>query len=231
MVNSDKNFSAHNKIQQKDIIFLGTASAIYHPMEEIEVRLTELLKPCNVVSSADTKILNTLQLSTCALCILYPEFEQPEFKDPETAALLSFVAQGGSLLVLHNGISVQLRSELSQLVGAKFTEHPPYEELPEIKYHLEQPSHPIFEGVLDFSLKDEAYQFEMDPFADKELLLSYFYEGNQYPAGWLRRYGKGRMLYLCCGHNVEGFKNPQFSQLLKNSAGWLMKREEGKKNV
>jgi len=222
MVNSDIKCGE----QQKNVIFLGTANAKYHPMEGIDIRISELLGEMNVIATEDTGVLNPLQLNECTLFILYREFDLPPLSDSETAALLCYVAAGGSLLVLHNGISVQERSELCGLIGAAFTGHPPYEDLPGIMYHVEKPSHPIFTEVSDFTLYDEAYQFEMDPFADIELLLSYDYEEKRVPAAWMRKYGKGRMVYICCGHNKECFYNKQFSRILTNAATWLSEGEE-----
>jgi hypothetical protein len=94
---------------------LGTENAIYHPMEGIDVRLAQLLPDMVLQASADTGVLNPVQLKSCALLILYTEFEQPALSDCETAALLSYVAEGGPVLIVHNGISVQNRSELAQL--------------------------------------------------------------------------------------------------------------------
>ncbi|MDF2538320.1 MAG: ThuA protein, partial [Herbinix sp.] len=209
MVESNKN----EMEQLKKIFFLGTVNAQYHPMEGIDERLTELLTDFKVTAFRDSKVLEPSKLKDCTVFILYREFNLPALTEDETAALLTYVAEGGALFVLHNGISVQGKSELSQLIGAKFTGHPPYDTLPEIFYHREQPSHPIFTGVSDFKMYDEAYQFEMDSFADKEILLSYDFEGSRVPAGWVRGYGKGRMLYLCCGHNKECFFNTEFSRI------------------
>jgi type 1 glutamine amidotransferase len=214
--------------QKKNVLFVGTRNAKYHPMDGIDLRLSELLPEMNLIAAEETGALDPIQLKSCSVCILYLEFDLPVLSDCETAALITYVAEGGSLFVIHNGISVQGRSELSQLIGAKFTGHPPYIELPLISYHVEKPDHDIFKGVTDFAMKDEAYQFEMDPFADMEFLLSYDFEEKRVPAGWQRRYGKGRMVYFCCGHNKEGFYNKQFSNILSNTVHWLSESEEGK---
>ncbi len=205
----------------KKVIFLGSPNAKYHPMEGVAIRLTELLPDSKVLVTSELGILDPKELMECSVLVMYTEFDLPLFTDHETASVISYTANGGSLLVLHNGISAAARNEIRDLIGAVFTGHPPYDTLPRISYHIEAPEHPIFAGVSDFILSDEAYQFAMNPDTDKELLLSYDFEGERVPAGWYRPYGEGRMVYLCCGHNKEGFYDSQFGKILQNTIAWL----------
>ena len=72
-----------------------------------------------------------------------------------------------------------------------------------------------------FSLDEEPYQFELVP-DNKEVILTYWYKDKQYPAGWCKNSGKGRLIYLCPGHTPEIFDCPQYQQLIRQSMDWTL---------
>lgn len=205
----------------KKVLLLGNYQAKYHPVGEFGRRMAELFEDVKVAVTEEAEELRLLKEKAYDLCVIYREFDEEPLSDEQTAVLLAFVAEGGPLLALHNGISIQTRGELAQMLGGRFTEHPPYKELPEVHY-LAEDGHPVTEGVGEFWMPDEFYRFETADFAERELLLSYEEEGKRYPAGWVRRFGKGKVLYLCCGHGSYAFDNKAFCRLLENAAGWLM---------
>jgi uncharacterized protein len=137
----------------------------------------------------------------------------------EISGLLCFVASGGGLLVIHNGISYQSNAEFSQLVGAKFIGHPPYQK---IFYKVGEKEHSILECVHDFEMDEELYNFELDNFCDKEILLTASDGINYSPAVWVKRFGNGKVVYLAPGHDINSFKNDSFRSLIRNSALWVL---------
>lgn len=42
-----------------------------------------------------------------------------------------------------------------------------------------------------------------------------------YPVGWERPYGDGRVCYLSLGHTDETLRNPAFERLLRNAVRWI----------
>lgn len=209
-----------------EALMFGKWDARYHPLYEPGEKVKELLAECCITMTDRPEAFESEAMKQYRLCILYGEFEEPAFGDGETAGLLSFVSTGGGLLVLHNGISVQSRSELGQMIGGEFLSHPPYEQLPVLHYKGKAAAHPVMEGVSDFCAEDEAYQFRLDPLADIQIVMEYQYEGKSYPAAWVRRYGKGRVAYCCAGHNGKTFENPEFGKWIRNSAAWLLSEQE-----
>ncbi len=121
------------------------------------------------------------------------------------------------MLAIHNGISVQRSDVLAQLIGAKFTGHPPYQPL---NYYGTAKDHPLLEGVEDFAVDEEPYMFEFDPFANIRIFLEYEFEGKRIPAGWERAYGLGKVVYLQPGHHAPSFKPAAYRRLILNSARW-----------
>lgn len=205
----------------KKILMFGTREARYHSSIGVDDRLRQILPEAELTYSEDRQLLSEESLARFDLVISYFEFTREPFTDEETAALLRYVAQGGGLLGIHSGITFQYRPELLQLLGGKFTHHPPYDALPVLTYQLVPGcTHPIVEGLPAFTMGDEAYMFQLDDFDGKEILLQYDFEGETYPAAWAKTYGKGRVFYTGCCHNLHGFENETCAEMLRRAAFW-----------
>lgn len=205
---------------RRSAVLLGDENAKYHPVNGIAAKLQTLLAPeWNLACTGDRTVLGKEGISQCGLLILYPEFGMCEITPSQADALLRYVAEGGALLVLHNGISVQTDKRLERMIGACFTHHPPYDTLPQLTYHIRD-THPITDGTEAFTLADEAYMFQfVQPF-DGQLLLEYDYEGNRYPAGWCRTEQEGRVVCLAPGHNEHVLENAAYAGLVRRAAQW-----------
>lgn len=206
--------------------FYGTANAPYHPMDGIAERVKEIFPDMDITVSCKEEELQEMKLEQYEICFLYTDFLQPPLQKKTAAALLTFTAKGGGLFAIHGGIAVQNRPELGQLIGGLFTGHPPYEGLPMVSYKVADKDHPVMKGVSDFTVPDEFYLFELPTLEDRHIILSYENEGEIYPAGWIREYGLGRVLYICCGHNTDAFADEMLCRLLRNGAEWLTERRE-----
>jgi hypothetical protein len=125
---------------------------------------------------------------------------------PELSArrLVSWVDGGGGLLVLHHGISLQSRPELAELIGGRFTGHPPAGEL----------TFRAAETGFTWTMTDEPYQF--DGLGPIRPLLEYEYQGTWHLGGWERPYGKGLVIYLMPGHFPENFGDERYRALIRS---------------
>lgn len=204
-----------------NILFLGTDPAPYHPMWEVGEQIKKILPDAEIEMTSREEDLQKLRTGKHEICMLYTDFMQPPAKGASASAMLSFVANGGGIFSIHGGIALQNRPELGQLMGGIFTGHPPYEGLPTVFYKVADADHPLTAGVEDFSIPDEPYRFDLPKLEDRRIFLSYEEKGVSYPAGWTREYGLGRVIYLCCGHNVRAFEEPMLGRLLKNGTAWL----------
>ncbi len=63
------------------------------------------------------------------------------------------------------------------------------------------------------SMVEEPYQFKMSE-DNKELLFKYIYRQNDYPAGWKKEFGKGKLFYFSPGHTVIQFKDKEYLKLI-----------------
>jgi type 1 glutamine amidotransferase len=200
-------------------------AAEWHPLEPIRIELEAILEnEFELISTEDYDAFSDLESSGYKLCISYTDCWKRDLTARQKAGLLKFVAGGGSLIVLHSGISIQRSYELLQMVGAKFVRHPKYQEL---QYYGVSEGHPLLEGVDSFTVDEEPYMFEFDPFTKKTIFLEYEYEGNRYPAGWEQDYALGKVIYLQPGHNTVSFQPAAYRQLILNSARWAAARVQG----
>jgi type 1 glutamine amidotransferase len=210
-------------MKNKSILLGDYTNPPYHPLHVIEQELGHILKDqVTIAGTEDYDILHTENLNKIELFISYTDCWNKQVTSEQAAGLLSYVSNGGALLVLHTGISLQNKYELCQMMGAKFTGHPPYQKLDfEICTAAE---HEILNDFEPFSLEDEPYQFEFDPFTEKTVLFEYTLDNQRFPAAWAHEFGLGRVVYLMPGHTLAAFQNPTFQNIIKNSAKWLLKR-------
>ena len=75
-------------------------------------------------------------------------------------------------------------------------------------------------AVGSFSMDEEPYQFEMDSLARVHVIMDYVYQGQKYPAAWVRGFGGGKSVYLSMGHEAASFANEGCANLVLRSALW-----------
>ena len=140
-----------------------------------------------------------------------------------TANLLTYVARGGRLIVLHNP-AISETDELAQLLGARFSMHPPCQT---VCYEPAETVHPVLRGVEAFELCDEAYHFIVSPLVQRETLLYMTYAGQRLPAMWTLEFGLGTVAYLAPGHTQESYRHPMMQKLLGNLFAWVLQIPQG----
>ncbi|GGH28427.1 ThuA domain-containing protein [Paenibacillus segetis] len=206
--------------QGKALLIGNNGDALYHPLFAVQNQLQTIFSgEIDVVPSDDYDQLLATNLKHYELCISYADRWSSPTSDAQMAGLLSYVANGGGLLVLHNGISLQARHEGAQLVGARFTGHPASDNL---KFEFEAVDHPILQNCIPFEMIEEPYRFEFGVLSERELLMSYIHEGKRWAAAWTQRVGLGNVVYLMPGHELTSFQHPEYSKLLVNAARWLL---------
>ncbi|MCL2254531.1 MAG: ThuA domain-containing protein [Lachnospiraceae bacterium] len=195
------------------IVIIGdTAAPPYHPLDVV-FPLSKLLCDDDLIFTNDydffTK-LNEFDLFVCAVDAWFKELS-----DAQAAALKDYLSNGGKMLSIHTGMSIQATKELDKVHGAKFLDHPPYERL---LINVKK-GHQLTEGVSDFYVDDEPYHFEI--YEDFEIFASYEFNGKTIPAAWMKDYGKGKLIYLMPGHDQAAFGCDEYLKLIKNCVGYL----------
>jgi len=148
-------------------------------------------------------------------------------------AFVSYVENGGGLLVAHSGIVSGVKTEaLERLIGCHFVYHP--NACPVTVQPIKP--HPITEGVGMFCETDEHYRIEILAQDTDILMASYSppqgdaekYQEDPYnntpawicPAGYVRVQGKGRVCVLTPGHILPVWLNPQYQRTISNALKW-----------
>ncbi len=205
-------------MKNKKAILIGDNGKMkYHPLSGPDRELSDILDEFEMEITEDYDSFKEESLKAFDLCISFTDCWDDKLGDEQAVGLLSYVAHGGGLLSIHNGISLCGRYELAQLHGGKFTGHP---EQKVLTYTPAFPGHVITDGIKSFSVLEEPYMFDMDDFTDTSILLEYESEGRKWPAAWAHVYGMGRVVYLSPGHNLETFLEPVYRKLISRSAAW-----------
>ena len=139
--------------------------------------------------------------------------------EPQQKAIWDFVHNGGGFLALHNSHGIYPPDGLYyKLFGGDYGGHPPPDTF---TIRIEDKDHPITQGVEDFLTFDEQHMSKY--YLDREhLLMRNISAGNKSaPAGWWRKLGRGRFVYLAPGHTPEALGHPMMQRLIRNSLRWL----------
>ena len=205
------------------ILLFGTyIQPPYHPLKGVDALLTSLLADLGTVCPTDNpEDLLKLPGGSCPLLISY--LDQFDHAIPEACAdaVLRFVQEGGSLLALHNGISLSLDQGLLRVLGGRFSHHPTQEP---IDFFPEEDT--FLSGIPAFTISEEPYQFDHLT-SDNRPLLHYTYRGETYLAGWERTEGRGKIIYLCPGHTIDTFNMESYKQMIRRSVQELLKQKAG----
>lgn len=206
-------------MQNRKALLLGDYTyPEYHPLQGVDEEISHILHDFMTVQcSENRKMLLKENISSFDLCISYCDSRKDTISPQQTAGLLSYVSGGGGLLVIHNGITLQNRYEIAQLLGAKFLNHPAAGEL---HFTVAAPEHPAMEGIEPFTMDEEPYRFEFDSFTERTVLLEYEHEGKKWPAAWAQSYGLGRVVYLMPGHQQPTFQQEGYRKLILQAAKW-----------
>ena len=199
-------------------ILFGDYGSEVHPVDGIDKVIIDLLQDDLEVScTEDYGSLTREDLAEYDLVISYADRWKDKTSPKLVDAVLSYVSGGGALVAIHNGIHMGNNFELAQMLGAKFDKHPEYTTL---EYKFVEPSHPIAQGLEDWSMGEEPYQFFFEDFCEKTVFLEYTFDGKTWPAAWTIEYGLGRIVYIAPGHDLRSFENPALQKLILRSSRW-----------
>lgn len=204
------------------VLLLGDNKDSWHPLEPIQKELEKMIgkQQIELNTTDDYNTLSTLTLDKYDVFISYTDSWNRKWTPEQTNGLRSFVDNGGGLVAIHNGISLQSSVPLQPLIGARFIGHPPAQTL---NYYGAIKDHPILKGVNNFSMVEEPYRVEFGPNISKNVFLEFEYNGQAHPAAWEKTYGHGRVVYLQPGHSNASFQPSAFQQLVLNSIYWVSK--------
>ncbi|MFF1877246.1 ThuA domain-containing protein [Leifsonia sp. NPDC058230] len=150
-----------------------------------------------------------------------------QFPTAQQEALAAAVAAGTGFVGVHganimgwegDGIDPADRPYFD-LLGNRYLSHGPGHH--EGRHTIEiVGEHPITEGLDDFELFDEYYEFE---FADDDVQViaqRHRADGVVIPVMYVRNVGEGRVVYLALGHDMRSWGEPPVRTLVRRALAW-----------
>lgn len=219
------DYQAQAQSRLRAMILGDNERAIYHPLAGVEADLREILDTrFEVTFTEDFRVLEEGGLHGCDVLIAYTDRWNEPVTDAQAEGLIRYVEQGGGLVVLHTGVSLSAHEQLLELIGARFTGHPPYQRLvfePVDGRGAGADKHPIVAAIRPFASEDEPYRYAfVEGASDLEVILQYELEGMAYPAAWVRHRSHGRLVSLMPGHNKASLQEPEVRKLITSGCLW-----------
>ncbi|WP_150307491.1 ThuA domain-containing protein [Planctomonas psychrotolerans] len=207
------------------IIFSGTVG-FRHDSLEAGVRAAEQLGAdagVEVVATEDARIFTSSDLAEAAAVVWMQASGTGLLDADQRAAYERFTADGGGFAGVHAASDAERDWPLfSQLVGARFREHPA--ELQTAPIQVERPDDASMKSVPEPWLwNEEWYAFESNPRDSVEVLATISEDtyapgsasmGVDHPLVWRTRVGAARGWYTSLGHSAEAFDDATFRQHL-----------------
>jgi len=138
---------------------------------------------------------------------------------PQLNALMTFVSDGGGLVVLHcASASFQNSEEFIRLVGAAFKSHG----TGTFGVTRVADKHPVVVGVPVWESWEETYVHTKHNPIDRTVLEVRRENGHDEPWTWVRTYGKGRVFYTAWGHDERTWMQPGFQMLVERGTRWTI---------
>lgn len=152
-----------------------------------------------------------LDLSHYSAVIVYTQ--GGELTAKQENGLLTYVRSGGGIVGIHSAADSWTNNKgYMEMIGAQFREHGPMTDIT-VTYSKEADA-VIPRADKSFVIHDEFYMLK--PHAE-EALKPFMY-GSWHQAqeilGYVRDYGKGKVLYTALGHDERAFNVPQFQELI-----------------
>jgi type 1 glutamine amidotransferase len=150
---------------------------------------------------------------------------------------LKLLEQGVGLVVWHHALAnCQDWPEFEKIAGARFWLQPGERNGVQVarsgtgggkvKMHIEDPHHPITQGLEDFEVTDETYNHQTFC-AGIHVLVSTDHPGSDKNVAWVQRYGKARVFGCQSGHDAQVWTNDSFRRLMAQGIRWASGRLPG----
>ena len=215
-----------------------------HPYEESTPVLEEFLKSAGHevtvteeasvlagdMSGYDALVFNTRRENVA-------NFGDLRMSTQEQEGMEQFIRSGKGFVCLHiSGCLPDHWAGFHDITGGGWVTgtsfHPPYGRF---TVNISKPDHDGVRDVTDFTTDDELYM-GLAIKDGNEVFLTAEAEGGEYPwgpdrvvtpmpggnfpLGWTRTYGEGKVFVLLLGHDGQSFKTPEFQKIVLNGVNW-----------
>jgi len=143
--------------------------------------------------------------------------------------LLSFIRNGSGLVGIHSAAdSFRGSRAYIEMLGCEFLTHPLFNDF---EVNIKDKDHYVTTRINDFSISDEMYHLQSYNPQKVELLASAVWQGKTMPMAYIKRYGKGKVVYLANGHDLRAWNNAEFQKLLLRSIAWVTGYKKSEQSI
>ena len=140
-----------------------------------------------------------------------------------TRAAVDALGDGTGIVVMHHGIlgfkDDGVWDELVGLTGRTIGDG--YSHDKRLAVHVEDPAHPVTEGISDWTMVDETYDFRDVDREGSEVLLTVDHPNSMSTMAWTRTYKESRVLNFVFGHDAQTWEDETFRRVLGNGVRWV----------
>lgn len=153
-----------------------------------------------------------------------PTDDLPGYRGKPKQALERLGQTEQGIIVMHHGLLAYPDwPQWSKLVGISDRSLHGYSHDERLALRVADPSHPITQGITDWTLTDETYDMA-DAAADNHLLLTVDHVNSMRTVAWTRQYGQSRVFCLQLGHDNQAWADAGFRMVLERGIRWSVGR-------
>lgn len=206
----------------KILVFVGT-EGLYHDHFGNGKYLADMLSKTEDIAAEVSRDYEILSKGLAAYDAVLFYTDIGRLAKAQEKGLMDYIRAGGGFFGLHTAAaSFQDCPAYHAMLNASFKGHSDY-----MKFTVNILDHddPITRGCGDFTVTDELYYLEHDPFKSRHLMQAYDPTRKEtHVMAFKHAYGKGRVFYFALGHNMEEFKHPSFQETVRRGALWTAQK-------
>lgn len=154
-----------------------------------------------------------------------PANDLPGFRGKPLRALERLGQTEQGIVIMHHGLLAYPQWQpWNDLVGIQDRSLHGYSHDEKLTLRVADPTHPITEGLHDWTLIDETYNMA-DAGADSRVLLTVEHAESMSTVAWTRHYGQSRVFCLQLGHDNQAWANIGFRSVLQRGISWSANNE------
>lgn len=210
-------------------VFLRAGEKTHGPGEHDHPRFleewTKLLEDRGCSVEGALAFPSAEELARADVLVIYAA-EGGTIHDDERARLERFLARGGGLVVIHDGVCGDDPQWFASVVGGAWEHGKSKYHEGEIGLCFVDREHPITRGVANFDFDDEIY-WDLDMAPGAHVLANSFHTPfDVKPQMWTFEGADGHRAFVSIpGHRVESFAFPPYRTLLLRGIAWAGKRD------
>ena len=213
-----------------------------HPYEESTPILESFLKGAghDVTVTEDASVLADAARTSGYDALVFNTLRAGDnnLTEAEQIGMTNFIKNGKGFVCLHiSGCASDDWPQYYDITGGGWamgkSSHPPYGQF---TVGVKNAKHPGAQGISDFIISDELYMNIEFKDGNDVFVTSEFKEGTyarnnpqgetihmpggEFPLGWTRMFGNGRVFVTLLGHNGLSFETPEFQRIVLNGISW-----------